>query len=119
MSVLGILVIRCHVTRVGCRVGVKQRNMAEGHKIRRFSYLLALESVTQPCDLGPAVSVAVEQASENRIGVHLVLSCVQTDKGDVSHPDSEVPAQIPVPRSPLLRLAIHPDPLEMAVGHSP
>ena len=60
-----------------------------------------------------------EQAGEDRVGVEFVFRGVESDQGYVAETDGEIAAEIPVTGQPLFRLAEHPDPFEMPVGHSP
>ena len=92
--------------------------MAEGHQEGRLGYILSLQSILEPCHLGAAIRVTVEQTGKNRVGVHFVFSGVQTDEGDITHSDSEITSEIPIPRIPLLRLTVHPNFLQMAVSHT-
>ena len=110
---------RSNISRIVGRVVIEQRNMAECHKEWCRSDFLALQSIFQPGNLGLTVRLALEQESVPGIGVQFVLRGVQSDKRDVSHPHCEIAAEVPVPGRPLLRLAEHPDVLQMPVRHPP
>ena len=118
-AVLRIFVVRRHVSRIVPGIVVEQRDVAEGHQIGGRADFLPGEGVAQPLRLRFAVRPAREQAGEDRVGVEFVFRGVKADQGHVAETDGEIAAEIPVAGQPLFRLAEHPDPFEMPVGHSP
>ena len=117
-GVAGILVVGRHVAGVMLRVVVVEGYMAEGDEEWSTCYLLAFQRIAEPLGLCLAVGFAVEESCELGVRIELVLGGIETDESDVTHAHGEIAPEIPVARLALLGLAVHPNALEMTVGHT-
>ena len=92
--------------------------MAEGHQVGSCGYLLTLQGILQPLDLGLTIGSGTEQIGKQGIAVHLVLGSIQADEGYLTHSHSEVSSQIPIAATAFFRLAEHPHTLQSTVGQA-
>ena len=113
--ILRVFVGRGHVTGIVGGIVVEERDMAEGHEEWGFGDFRTLQGIFQPVCLGLTVFSALEKPGKNGIGVQFILGGIEAYEGDISHPHSEVAAQVPVAHVPLFGLAIHPNLFEMPV----
>ena len=111
-AILRVLVGRCYISRVVTGIAVEQRNMADCHQIGCRADFFPVEGIAQPFLLGFPVGSTGKQTGEDRVCVEFVLCRVEPDQGDITLPDGEIAAEIPVAGQPLFRLSEHPHPFQ-------
>ena len=78
------------IARIGLRIRIVKRNVAEDDDMRRLRDLRTAKLVVQPLRLQLAVGGEGRTAGEARMPVGLVLAGVEADEGDVTLTDREI-----------------------------